>query len=151
MATKFTFKYKGEIKDLEKVNDDIDDIVKEVLLKGANVAADSLRSTTRGLKTGSRPGGGKRYLNATEKSALLANMGYTPQGSKGSVIDRKAGFEGYTKTGFPIPKLANFINVGAGYQIKQPFLDTATSKARRKANDEMDNKMQEEINKRLRR
>ena len=74
MATKFTFKYKGDIKDLEKVNDDIDDIVKEVLLKGANVAADSLRSTTRGLKTGSRPGNGKRYLNATEKSALLANM-----------------------------------------------------------------------------
>lgn len=150
---KFKFKYKGDIKDLEKVSKDVTKIMEETLLEGANVAADSLRSTAKGLRTADKYAWGnqKRYASKAEKAELLANMGYSPEGTKGSLIDRKAGFEGYTKKGFPIPKLANFINVGAGYQLKQPFLDTATSKARKTAKERMNKKIDEEINKRLKR
>lgn len=148
---KFRFKYKGDIKDLEKVSGDVEKIMEAALLEGANVAADSLRSATKGLKTADKYafGNQKRYTSKNEKAELLANMGYSPEGTKGSLIDRKAGFEGYTKKSFPIPKLANFINVGAGYQMRQPFLDTATSKARKSAKDKMNTKIDEEIKKRL--
>lgn len=151
MANKFRFKYKGDIKDLEKLGNDVDKIMKEALLEGANVAADALRSSSKGIITADRYAWGnqKRYASKTEKAELLANMGYSPEGFKGNNIDRKAGFEGYTKKGMPIPKLANFINVGAGYQLKQPFIDTATTKAKKNARDKMNKKIDEEINKRI--
>lgn len=151
MAKGFKITYKGDLKDLERCAADASQIMEAALLEGANVAADALRSQLNSLKTSDEiaPQGGKRYVNKTEKQALSKNMGYSPQGERGSKIDRKAGFKGYTAKGFPVPKLANFINKGAGYQMRQPFLDVATTNAKREASSKIEKKINEEITKRL--
>ena len=150
MANRIKFESKIDIKDLEKLNKNTDDVMEEVLLAGVNVSTDILRSETEALKVTrnfyAKPGQ-KRFASKNEKQGLLDNLGFTPASERGGKLNRKSGFDGYNKRGVANPKIANFINTGAGFQTKQPFISRATRKSKSESLAKMDAKLEEEIKK----
>ena len=73
MANRIRFESKIDIKDLEKLNKNTDDVMEEVLLAGVNVSTDILRSETEALKVTrnfyAKPGQ-KRFASKNEKQGF---------------------------------------------------------------------------------
>lgn len=136
---------------LEKVTN-IEDVQKVAIYKGAGVVADIMRDEVRTLKTSDNYARLKmRYCYPEDKQALLDGLGVAGMKSDGDSVNTKVGFDGYFtgKNGdkIPLPMVANSINAGTSFMYKQPFIQKTMSKANKKAVAEMQDALDEQIDK----
>lgn len=142
------------VKMLEKIEKDTDSILEEALTEGGGIVTDTMRAELNQLKTSDefQTGNGKRYCRPEEKKGLLDSLGYTPVRMKGTVFDINTGFDGYNSNvtkkypkGHANQMIANAINKGTSFMIAQPFINRTRNKAKTDAVEEMQEKLDKEI------
>lgn len=156
-----TFGIDDFIAQLQRIENDTDPIMREVMKDGINEVADVMKAQLRGLKTVDDKTWkktlkkGKRYATRGEKEGLIESMGYTHTDLRESVYNAKVGFDGYNKTktkkypkGQPNPMIANFIDRGTSYMIPQPFISRTKSQSKAKALEKMQKRLDGEIQQR---
>lgn len=144
------------MKELEKIEQNTDAIVEKAIEAAINIVTDDLRSEIRALKTrGDDEKAGQLTLpTESNKKSLLDSLGYTPVKLSDSKFDAKAGFKGLdnnkTKaypSGHPNAVMASAINKGTSFMQGQPFINRAAKKSKKKAIEEMDRIITQEIKK----
>ena len=152
-------KYGDALKQLELSFAGNSDILERAARAGADPVADEIRNRLEKLpesKFQRLPKGGK-FLGTSkhQKDDLLKGFGVTKPGrsSKG-FINVKVGFEGYgsfeTKTypnGVPNALLARSIESGSSVRQKTPFIRPAVRATTKKAIEEMDKSLEEDLKK----
>jgi HK97 gp10 family phage protein len=140
------------IKELEKLTNETDTIMKRTVYNGMKVVADTMNAKVKALKTTKDyKSKGKRYLTENEKKGLVESFGVTPISNRGYTYDAKAGFDGYNeyvKSHPANPMIANFANRGTSYMKAQPFISQTKRAAESKAYEYMKEALNEEIKKR---
>lgn len=144
------------LKMLESIERNTDEILEDVLREGAMIATDEMRSQISKLRTSDEyeGGNGKRYAKKSDVQGLLDSLGFAPVRFNNSVVDSNVGFDGYNdnKTkkypkGHANRMVANAINRGTSFMIAQPFINRTKKAAEAKCNQEMQKKLDEEIQK----
>lgn len=144
------------MKELEKLTQNTDAIVEKAIIAGINIVTDDLRDEIKNLKTRGDNEKPKdlTYPSKANVQSLLDSLGYTPVKSDSSIYDAKAGFKGLDNnrtTSYPSGHsnavMASAINKGTSFMQGQPFINRAAKKAKRKAIEEMDHIITEEISK----
>ena len=144
------------MKELEKIEQNTDEIVEKAIEAGINIVTDDLRAEIRALRTrGDDEKAGQLTLpTEANKKSLLDSLGYTPVKLSDQKYDAKAGFSGLdnnkTKAypaGHPNAVMASAINRGTSFMQGQPFINRAAKKAKKKAIEEMNRVITEEIKK----
>lgn len=153
------FGFDDFIRELQRIENDNDEIMRALVKDGINVVADTMKAQIEALKTtkddkyvGKTK---KRYATRGEKEGLIESMGYTHIDVREDIYNAKVGFDGYNNTitkkypkGQPNPMIAHFIDRGTSYMIAQPFIDKTKRKAKANALDAMQQALDREINSR---
>lgn len=144
------------LKMLESIERNTDEILEDVLREGAMIAADEMRSQISKLRTSDEyeGGNGKRYAKKSDVQGLLDSLGFAPVRFNNTVVDSNVGFDGYNNNktkkypkGHANRMVANAINRGTSFMIAQPFINRTKKAAEAKCNQEMQKKLDEEIQK----
>ena len=144
------------LKMLESIERNTDEILEDVLREGARIATDEMRSQISKLRTSDEyeGGNGKRYAKKSDVQGLLDSLGFAPVRFNNSVVDSNVGFDGYNNNktkkypkGHANRMVANAINRGTSFMIAQPFINRTKKAAEAKCNQEMQKKLDEEIQK----
>lgn len=112
------------------------DIAKDVVMAGAQPVADEIR---RGLEANLQ---GSKY----SKGDLLDSLGIAPPGvdNQGNV-NTKIGFDGYDSNGVANQLKARVMESGSSKQKKKPFVRPAVNRSKKRAEEAMQKKFDEEI------
>ena len=144
---------------------DTEEIVKKAVYAGADVVADAIRANLNGIPVQegedgnppyARPGEKLHGISSRQKSDLINAFGLAPMESKGDYINTKAGFDGYgsVKTkkyprGVPNAMLMRSVESGTSFRDKHPTVRPAVTRTRKRAQQEMDDTINKEIEKRM--
>jgi HK97 gp10 family phage protein len=112
------------------------DIAKDVVMAGAQPVADEIR---KGLQANLA---GSKY----SKGDLLDSLGIAPPGvdNQGNV-NTKIGFDGYDSNGVANQLKARVMESGSSKQKKKPFVRPAVNRSKKRAEEAMQKKFDEEI------
>ena len=137
------------IRMLEKFSND-SRIFKPLVYVGADEIADEMRRQIQKLKTDSHPKKGMRYPYESDKKVLLDALGIAPIKEE-MTVNTKVGFDGYytNKRGEqrPVPLLANSINHGTSFLIRQNFVGQTERACKDRVTNRISAKADEIINK----
>lgn len=114
------------------------EIAKDVVMAGAQPVADEIR---KGLEKNLQ---GSKYSTGD----LLDSLGIAPPNidEKGNV-NTKIGFDGYDRKGVPNVLKARVMESGSSKQKKRPFVRPAVNKTKKRAIEEMQKRLNEELKK----
>lgn len=142
--------YLEKLESLEKK--DTVPILKSSLYDGAGYVADAIRQEIEAF-----PGGKKASNGPTDKDIadLKQGLGISPMEFKNDDVSVKIGFAGYghvTKKypkGVPIPMTARAIIAGTSFRPKDDFVGRAVRKARKQSINIMDEKINKELERKM--
>lgn len=126
---------------------------------GADIVADAIRAGIDGLPVvdhrqkgseSSQLGG----ITSAQKKGLQEGFGISPMAEENGYYNVKLGFDGYNSVktkkypnGQPNSMIARSINSGTSFRAKIPFVDSAVKQNKKKAEQAMKEKSDEEIRK----
>lgn len=158
MATFKTTGLDDYIAELEKLQGDTHEEISEAVKAGANVVGDAIKSALYGIpihpdKEYGKPGDPISGLTAQEKQDVIEAFGLAPMRDDNGYINRKAGFDGYSRhktrkypNGIPIPLLVRSMESGSTFRRKTPIIRPAVNRAKQAALDAMQQALDESIN-----
>lgn len=159
---------KAEFKELARLNrnlrtlaKDAEKVAKFALYDGADLAADELRASVRGLSRVSDAAGIQAWrkgapsiLTVSQKNGLLAGLGISRMKGKGASIDLKVGFDGYNSVvthrwpkGQPNVMIAASCEHGSSAMLEQPFIRPAYERCAAQVRAKMQETASEQISK----
>lgn len=136
---------------LSKLGKDSKEIAKKVVIAGANPVADEIRKNLiANLNDPAYVGKGNGGLWGTKKTRptgdLLDSFGVaSPKVDSEGNTNTKIGFSGYDKKGVPNALKARAMESGTSTLKKRPFVRPAVAKTKKKAIEEMDKKLDDEM------
>ena len=135
---------------LDKLGDSAQSVASQALYEGAGMMAEAINKGAEGIKTEpfhyAREG--TRLPSPEEKAIVEAASAGIAKFDKGAdSVDTAIGFRnaGYAMLGNkekPIPQIVNAINSGTSFMQKQPFVRSASTKARTKVLTAMKEKIE---------
>ena len=143
---------------MDKLGEKAQKVASEALYEGAGVMADQVSQAVHGIATEpfKYAAGGRKRKPSPEEKAILEGA------KKGVARFRKTGTEVQTSVGMqnsgygnlngktvPIPKIANAINSGTSFMKKQPFIRQAVSQSAGRAQEAIEEKIRELVDKEL--
>lgn len=150
---KFSFKGLDEyIIMLERLAKDSEDILYDVVIDGAKVVADDTKAALQSLPTDDskfKIGVGKKSISTIQKQGLIESFGVTPFQKKGDFLNVKTGVDGYNRIGQANVTIARRLENGTSWMPKNPVISRATRKARKNCEKAMQERLNKEINKRM--
>lgn len=131
-----------------------DDPLEQAIIAGADPVADAIRAGINSLPAEDfrylRDGDKFNVLSKEAKQGLSAGFGRTPVRRFSASIDAKLGWDGYFghprkkyPKGIPNQLIARAIESGSSVRQKQPFVQPAVNKTRRKALKAMEKSIDE--------
>ena len=156
-----SFKFRGTddyILKLRKLADQSEATVKKALYEGAGVVADEIRNSIKSIPKNDNTFGTTENpvvgLNGIQKAGLMDGLGISQMETSEGTINVKISFDGYNamKTkkypkGQPNILIARSIESGTSFRQKYPFVRKAVNKSRKKAQEAMQNVIDEEASK----
>lgn len=151
MATVKLMGFEAFERSMESLSWATKDVCDAAVYAGADVVAGEMRAGIDGLQRVSDADalaayrkGAPTYLSVSQKNGLRESMGVTPFRRSNGSTETKIGFDGYnsikTKNypqGEPNQLIARVCNSGSTHMIKQPFIRSAASRSKEKANKAM--------------
>ena len=141
------------LKKLGKAGNGAQGVAASGLYEGAGIMADAVSQSIRGIDTEKF-----RYANGWQRRASPEEKALLENAPKGVAKFRKNGLEvntsvGLDKAGYgtlngktvPIPQIANAINSGTSFRVKQPFFRKAVSQTKSKAIAVIDNAIEKKV------
>lgn len=162
-----SMKFKGlkiYTKDVQRLYNMSPEHIKKAVYSGAKEVADTVRRELEAVPAISDKaalGAARKKepstISHTQKKALLGSLGLAPMEDDAGFINTKVGFDGYntiaTKkypNGQPNALIASSLEHGTSATLRNAFMRRATSKARKKAEQAMAKRLDEEIAKAIR-
>lgn len=150
--------FDGLLRNLSKVGEKSEDVVKEAVSKGGGVIADEVRKNINALPIVNGYGSSEKPLaggvNEVQKKGLQDSFGVSPAQRFSNDINVSIGFDGYNKIktkkfpkGQPNQLVARATESGTSWKQKHPFIRPAVNKARKKAIETTENFITTEIKK----
>lgn len=137
---------------LEKLETNVDEIVGKAIFPAAKVVADEIRKEISSLRTDES--GKKGTINAKQRAGLHNNLGIAKLQRDGKLTNVKIGWGGYnditTKrwpNGQPNQMIARSVERGTSFMQANPFVKRAVSRTKKTATAEMQNVLNSEIEK----
>lgn len=129
-------------------------VIGAAVYDGASIVADAVKAEIQALPVDDSHDK-KSKINGPSsdvKKALLEHMGVAPIQDDNGFLNVKVGFDGYTGTatpryprGKPVPMLARAVQSGTSFMEGHAFVKTAVRKSRKKAEETMKKRVEEEI------
>lgn len=123
----------------ETMPDVIQKFGKKAVYEGAKVVADEIRKELEQILKGS----------SYRTGDLEAALGISKARDKYEEITAKVGFDGYDRKGVPNQLKARALESGTSRQVKRPFVRPAVNRATGKAEEAMQDIIEEELNRLL--
>lgn len=152
---------------LDVLDKESDEILKSAVYKGAALVADEIKQEIKNLpveegKNGLAPVGTPEHkltgVTRRQKADLIDSFGLAPIKNDDGYIQTKAGVDGYgsvkTETypkGVPNVMLMRSIESGTSFREKKPIFRKATNRARKRAQQQMEKEIDDQLKRMFRR
>lgn len=161
---RITFKGLAEYElKLSKLGDGVGEIAEKTIFEGAKIIADEVKKNLNGLNVTTQELAIRAYTNQTPtyitedaKDGLIKSFGITPMREENGFYNVKLGFDGYNDVitkkypkGQPNNMIARSCESGSSSMIKQPFMRTAVSASKGRAEARMAEILAAEIEKKM--
>lgn len=148
---------------LSKLAGSTKEIAEKAVFEGAKIVADEVKKNLNALNVTTQELAIRAYTNRTPtyitedaKDALIDSFGITPLREENGFFNVKLGFDGYNdvKTkkypkGQPNNMIARSLESGSSSMIKQPFMRTAVTASKSRAEAKMAEILDAEIKKKM--
>ena len=148
---------------LSKLTGSTREIAEKAVYEGAKIVADEVKKNLNALNVTTQELAIRAYTNQTPtyitkeaKDALIESFGVTPLREEKGFYNVKVGFDGYNNVitkkypkGQPNNMIARSCESGSSSMIKQPFMRTAVSATKGKAEAKMAEILDAEIKKKM--
>jgi len=144
---------------LHQLDMDTEGIISAAMYDGAGMILDAIKKEIEQLPEDNgykKPGDLRDVVTSDEKKDLLTHIGIARYTKKGGSVHTAIGFNGYSShrtkkypNGVPITILARSIESGSSVRKKRPFVRTAVKNVQEQVTAMMQEKMAEEIAKKM--
>ena len=128
---------------LNRLNADIEKVVKRAVYEGAGVIADAVKREIDSIKTGG-PSEYEKKRREAQKKGLKEGLGIASMHEERGLIHTRVGFDGYNDIttekypkGQPNQMIARMFNSGTSFMEKQPFFERAVRASKKEAQQVM--------------
>lgn len=145
------------VKQLQRISDKSEGMIKRAVYEGAAIVADTVKTEIAALpevNANPPPGNQLNGVFGYEKQGLLSGVGLSAMQNENGYINTKLGFTGYNRMksksypkGHPNALIARSINSGSSFRRRIPFINNAVRAARAKAEDAMRSKLDADLTK----
>ena len=123
---------------LQRLEQDSEEILKRAVYDGAAIVADEVRQRLHAV------------LSPDATGQLESSLGISKIQNDRGYVNARIGFDGYDSKGVPNQLKANVLESGSTRQPKRPFMRPAVNAARRPAEEKMKQVVEQEIENRMR-